>query len=141
MLRAKKNLEGEINELEIAVDHSNKANNEAGKSIRRCQGKLGEVQCAYEEETRARQEFSEKSSLAERRAHALSGEVEEAKSLLESAERGRKQTEYELSDARSAVIEMTSINSKASSEKRSVEGIVHTMHAELDDILHQAKNY
>ena len=44
MLRAKKNLEGEINELEIAVDHSNKANNEAGKSIRRCQGKLGEVQ-------------------------------------------------------------------------------------------------
>jgi chromosome segregation ATPase len=141
MLRAKKNLEGEINELEIAVDHSNKANNEAGKSIRRCQGKLGEVQCAYEEETRARQEFSEKSSLAERRAHALSGEVEEAKSLLESAERGRKQTEYELSDARSAVIEMTSINSKASSEKRSVEGVVHTMHAELDDILHQAKNY
>ena len=69
MLRAKKNLEGEINELEIAVDHSNKANNEAGKSIRRCQGKLGEVQCAYEEETIARQEFSEKSSLAERRAH------------------------------------------------------------------------
>ena len=63
MLRAKKNLEAEINELEIAVDHSNKANNEAGKSIRRCQGKLGEVQCAYEEETRARQEFSEKASL------------------------------------------------------------------------------
>merc|ERR1740121_1243051 len=35
---------------------------------------------------------------------------------------------------------MTSINSKASAEKRSVEGAVHTLHAEIDDMLHQAKN-
>ena len=140
-LRGKKNLEGEINELEIAVDHANKANNEAQKSIKRYQNKLSEGQCAYEEETRDRQEFSEKASLAEIRAHALSAEVEEARSLLESAERGKKQTEFELSDARNAVIEMTSINSKASSEKRSVEGIVHTMYAEVDDMLQQAKNY
>merc|ERR1711997_315169 len=32
-LRIKKKLEGEINELEIALDHANKANNEALKSI------------------------------------------------------------------------------------------------------------
>merc|ERR1711970_1489058 len=31
-------------------------------------------------------------------------------------------------------------NSKVSSEKRHVEGIVHTMHAEIDDMLAQAKN-
>merc|ERR1719373_1529050 len=35
---------------------------------------------------------------------------------------------------------MSSINSKASAEKRAVEGAVHTMHAEIDDMLHQAKN-
>merc|ERR1712106_264153 len=35
---------------------------------------------------------------------------------------------------------MTSINSKASAEKRSAEGAVHTLHAEIDDMLHQAKN-
>merc|ERR1719357_1222708 len=35
---------------------------------------------------------------------------------------------------------MSGINSKASTEKRSVEGAVHTMHAEIDDMLHQAKN-
>merc|ERR1711902_138820 len=33
-LRIKKKLEGEINELEIALDHANKANNEALKSIK-----------------------------------------------------------------------------------------------------------
>ena len=37
MFRVKKKLEGEINELEIALDHSNKANSEAQKSIKRYQ--------------------------------------------------------------------------------------------------------
>ena len=38
-LRIKKKLEGEINELEIALDHANKANSEAQKSIKRYQVK------------------------------------------------------------------------------------------------------
>merc|ERR1719273_1013828 len=35
---------------------------------------------------------------------------------------------------------MTSINSKASAEKRHLESALHTMHAEIDDMLQQAKN-
>ena len=35
---------------------------------------------------------------------------------------------------------MNSINSKAGSEKRGLESQIHTMHAEIDDMLHQAKN-
>merc|ERR1712183_1154870 len=139
-LRIKKKLEGEINELEIALDHANKANNEAQKSIKRYQGNLREAECAYAEESRVRQEVVEKATLADRRANALAGEMEEARSLLDSAERGKRQTEAELSESRSAVNEMTSINSKASSDKRAVEGAVHTMHAEIDDMLQQAKN-
>merc|ERR1711892_330443 len=139
-LRIKKKLEGEINELEIALDHANKANNEALKSIKRYQGQLRDAECMYEEASRVRQEMAEKASLADRRANALAGEMEEARSLLDSAERGKRQTESELGEARNAVNEMTSINSKASAEKRSVEGAVHTIHAEIDDMLHQAKN-
>merc|ERR1712133_245237 len=68
------------------------------------------------------------------------GEMEEARSLLDSAERGKRQTEAELAEARMAVNDMTAINSKASAEKRHIEGLVHTMHAEIDDMLQQAKN-
>merc|ERR1712133_181785 len=139
-LRIKKKLEGDINELEIAVDQANKANAEAQKAIKRYQGQMREAECAYEEEQRARQEVAEKASLAERRANALAGEMEEARSLLDSAERGKRQTEAELAESRNAVNEMTSINSKAASDKRSLEGAVHTMHAEIDDMLQQAKN-
>merc|ERR1712168_44090 len=139
-LRIKKKLEGDINELEIALDHANKANNEAQKSIKRYQGQLREAECSYEEESRMRQEMSEKASLADRRAAALQGEMEEARALLDSAERGKRQTEAELEEARNAVNEMNTINSKAANEKRSIEGLVHIMHAEIDDMLQQAKN-
>merc|ERR1719189_3551774 len=139
-LRIKKKLEGDINELEIALDHANKANSEAQKSIKRYQNQLREVEGAFEEESRVRREIMEKGGLAERRANALQGELEEARALLDSADRGKKQAEMELADSRSAVNDMTNINSKASAEKRHFESAVHTLHAESDDMLSQAKN-
>merc|ERR1711937_936760 len=110
------------------------------KSIKRYQGQLREAETQYEEACRMRQEMSERASLADRRANALAGEVEEARALLDSAERGKRQTEAELAESRNAVQEMSTINSKASAEKRTLEGAVHTIHAEIDDMLHQAKN-
>ena len=78
-LRIKKKLESDINEYEIALDHANKANNEAGKSLKRYQAQLREGECGLEEQQRARQEISERANLAERRANALMGEMEEAR--------------------------------------------------------------
>ena len=60
--------------------------------------------------------------------------------MLDSAERGKRQVETELEDARHAVTEMSAINSKASGGKRQVEGQVHTLHAEIDQMLLNAKN-
>merc|ERR1719403_203868 len=139
-LRIKKKLESDINELEIALDHANKANAEAQKSIKRYQNQLREVEGALEEEHRQHVQISEKAGLAERKANALHGELEESRALLDSADRGKKQCEMELSEARSAVNDMTAINSKAMSEKRHLESACHTLHAEIDDLLHQAKN-
>jgi myosin heavy chain 6/7 len=139
-LRIKKKLESDINELEIALDHANKANAEAHKSIKRYQGQLRDVEQLFEEESRQRAEISEKGGLAERRANALQGELEESRALLDSADRGKKQADMELAEARGAVNDMTTINSKANAEKRHLESAIHTMHAEIDDMLHQAKN-
>merc|ERR1712002_467353 len=66
--------------------------------------------------------------------------MEEARSLLDSSERGKRQADAELGESRVAVNEMTSINSKAATEKRAAESIIHSLHAEIDDMLHQAKN-
>ena len=139
-LRIKKKLESDINELEIALDHANKANAEAHKSIKRYQGQLREVETSYEEEKRGRIELAERAGLADRKANALQGELEESRSLLDSAEHGKKQCDLELAEARASVNDMTAINSKAASDKRGAESAVHSMHAEIDDMLQQAKN-
>merc|ERR1712109_273972 len=139
-LRIKKKLESDINELEIALDHANKANSEAHKSIKRYQAQLRDVEGLYEEEGRQRRDIAEKAGLADRRANALQGELEEARALLDSADRGKKQADMELAESRGAVNDMTTINSKAGSDKRHLESAIHTMHAEIDDMLHQAKN-
>merc|ERR1712036_149207 len=108
--------------------------------IKRYQGQLRDVEGLHEEESRQRREIAEKAGLADRHANALQGELEEARALLDSADRGKKQADMELAESRGAVNDMTTINSKAGSDKRRIESAIHTMHAEIDDMLHQAKS-
>merc|ERR1712241_803569 len=138
-LRIKKKLESDINELEIALDHPNKANAEAHKSVKRFQGQLRDVEVLFEPESRQTAELAEKSGLADRRGAALLAELEESNALLDSASRGKKQADAELVAARGSVNDMTAINGKAAADKRRLESAVHTLHAEIDDMLAQAK--
>ena len=139
-LRIKKKLESDINELEIALDHSNKANSEGQKAIKRYQGHLRDTIQSYEDEARSRQQVVEAVGIAERKANALSGEAEEARALLDSADRSKRQIDAELADARNAVNEMHSINTRAMHEKRGVESQIHTLQADIDEMMAQAKN-
>ena len=139
-LRIKKKLESDINELEIALDHANKANSEGQKAIKRYQGQLRETIQLFEDEVRSRQEVTEAVGISERKANALSGEVEESRALLDSADRSKRQIDAELADARNSVNEMSVINSRAVHEKRGVETFIHTIQAEIDEMLSQAKN-
>jgi len=139
-LRVKKKLESDINELEIALDHANKANIEGQKAVKRYQGSLRDTIQSYEDETRSRQQITEAVGIAERKANALYGEVEESRALLDSADRAKRQLEADLADARNNINEMQVINSKAMHDKRNVESMIHTLQAEIDDMLGQAKN-
>merc|ERR1712211_53251 len=58
----------------------------------------------------------------------------------DSAERAKRQLDSELSDARAAVNEMQVINSKAMHDKRGLESVIHTLQAEIDEALQNAKN-
>merc|ERR1712061_68925 len=139
-LRIKKKLESDINELEIALDHANKANSEGQKAIKRYQGSLRDTIQGFEDEARLRQEVMEQVGISERKANALSGEVEESRALLDSADRAKRQLDAELAEARNAVNEMQVINSKAMHDKRGLESVIHTMQAEIDEALQNAKN-
>merc|ERR1712228_116023 len=118
----------------------NKANSEGQKAIKRYQGSLRDTIQGFEDEARLRQEVMEQVGISERKANALHGEVEESRALLDSADRAKRQIDADLADARNAINEMSVINSKAMHEKRNVESMIHTLQAEIDDMLGQAKN-
>ena len=138
-LRIKKNLENTINELEIALDHANKANAEGLKTVKRYQGQLRETIQAFESEARQRQRVAEQVGITERKAAALAGEMEENRALLDGAERSKRQLDTDLGDVRNSISEMQSINSKEMAAKRSLEGSLHTAQAEVDSLLLAAK--
>merc|ERR1712008_91915 len=117
-----------------------KANAEGQKAIKRYQGQLRETIQGFEDQARGRQEVMEAAGIAERKAGALSGEVEESRALLGSADRTKHQLDSELADARTAVTEMSVINGKAMHDKRALESVIHTLQAEIDDALQAAKN-
>ena len=140
VFRIKKKLEGTINELEIALDHANKANAEGMKAVKRYQGQLRDTIQAFEAESRMRQQVSEQVGIAERKSTALAGEMEESRALLDSAERSKRQLDVDLGDTRSSINEMQTINSKEMAAKRALEGALHTCQAEVDGLLQAAKN-
>merc|ERR1711915_538175 len=140
VLRIKKKLEGTIKELEIALDHANKANVEGMKSVKRYQAQLRDTIQAFETESQLKQQVLEQVGIAERKSSALAGEMAESRALFDSAERSKRQLDVDLGDARHSINEMQSINSKEMAAKRALEGALHTCQAEIDSLLQAAKN-
>merc|ERR1712211_3640 len=110
-----------------------------GKSIKRYQTQLRETIQAFEDEARSRAQITEQVGISERKAAALSGEVEESKALLDGANRSR-QIQSDIADARSAVNNMQTINGRDMTGKRQLESSIHTLQAEVDGMLVAAKN-
>merc|ERR1712168_952043 len=139
-LRLKKKLESDINELEISIDHSNKANSDLQKSIKKIHIEVKELQDRAMEEEHLASEYREQLGIAERRANALHGELEESRTLLEQSDRGRRQAEADLADGHEQVQTLSSQNGLLANAKRKLEGDMQTLHADLDEMLSEAKN-
>lgn len=76
-----------------ALEHANLANLELQKSIRGYQDRIKETTRHYEHEQQAKESTREAMLLAERRANSVLNALEEAKTMLEQADRARKQSE------------------------------------------------
>merc|ERR1711876_68291 len=137
--RIKKKLESDINEMEIALDHANKAHSEAKKAIKRTHTQLGDVNAAIEEERKLSNEVKEALGLTDRKCNAMAGELEESKALLDAAIRGQRQVEQELSDSREQKNDMQSANASLGNQKRKMENDIQQMQADLDNLLGNSK--
>merc|ERR1711970_1186235 len=85
-------------------------------------------------------EVLEQLGLTDRKANAMSGELEESKALLDAAIRGQRQVEQELIDSREQVTDMNGSNTSLTNAKRKLENDIHQMQADLDNMLSSCKN-
>ena len=92
-LRMKKKLDSDVVDLGVALEHANAANAESQRQINLIQGNIRSVQQRFEEESRAKAVANDNLISADRRANANQNALEEARTLLEQADRNRRMIE------------------------------------------------
>jgi len=75
---------------------------------------------------------------AERRANSAQNALEEARTLLEQADRARRMTEQELSDTNEQLSDLTCQNQAIAGAKRKLESEMQTLHGDLDEMASEA---
>ena len=120
-MRMKKKLELDINELESALDQANMANMELQKNIKLYQERIREKTMQFEAEQVAKEKARDYMLNAERKAHSAQNALEETKTMLEQADRARKQAEQDLCDCNEQLADLTVQNQGLCSSKRKLE--------------------
>merc|ERR1711902_336747 len=95
-------------------------------------------QTRLEEEQRNKELIRDQLLASDRRANHNQNALEEARTLLEQADRGRRMTEQELSDTNEQLSDLTCTNQAIAGAKRKLESEMQTLHGDLDEMATEA---
>merc|ERR1719369_1521676 len=137
-IRMKKKLEGDVGELELALENANAANQDIQRSIKNYHQSIRESQAKLEEEQRAKDRARDDLLATERRVNTNQNHLEEARTLLEQSDRSRRMTEQELSDTNEQLSDQTCSNQAISGTKRKLEAEMQTLHVDMDEMAAEA---
>merc|ERR1712158_345922 len=131
-LRMKKKLEADCVELDTALEHANSANAETQKVIKKYHQQIREMQSKLEKEQRAKESDREALLANESKANTAQNGLEEARTLLDQADRARRITEQELSDTNELLSNLTCQNQAIAGAKRKLVSEDKSKKAMLD---------
>ncbi|XP_032176346.1 myosin-1 [Mustela erminea] len=139
-IRLKKKMEGDLNEMEIQLNHANRMAAEALRNYRNTQGILKDTQIHLDDALRGQEDLKEQLAMVERRANLLQAEIEELRATLEQTERSRKMAEQELLDASERVQLLHTQNTSLINTKKKLETDISQIQGEMEDIVQEARN-
>ncbi|XP_029066800.1 myosin-2 isoform X3 [Monodon monoceros] len=139
-IRLKKKMEGDLNEMEIQLNHANRTAAEALKNYRNTQAILKDTQLHLDDALRGQEDLKEQLAIVERRANLLQAEIEELRATLEQTERSRKMAEQELLDASERVQLLHTQNTSLINTKKKLETDISQIQGEMEDIIQEARN-
>ncbi|KAL6728752.1 hypothetical protein Aduo_010491 [Ancylostoma duodenale] len=133
LFRVKKKLEADINELEIALDHANRANEDAQKNIKRYMDQIRELQQTIDEEQKRREEFRELLLSSERKLAAAKQEQEELVVKLEAIERARHVTAQSVKELQEQNNELNSQNVGLATAKSQLDNEIALLKSDITE--------
>merc|ERR1719367_1043991 len=123
-LRMKKKLEGDAADLGLALEHAIAGNAETQTTIKKYALQVRDAQAKVDDD---------------RRAAAMQNGLEEARALLETADRQRRAAEQELADTNETLADLTNVNQSITASKRKLEVELGQLNADLDEMTNEAK--
>merc|ERR1711913_224904 len=138
-LRMKKKLEGDAADLGIALEHAIAGNAETQTTIKKYASQVRDAQVKVDEESAAKSAAADAKVTADRRAAAVANGLEEARALLETADRQRRAAEQELADTNETLADLTNVNQSITASKRKLEGELGQLNSDLDEMTNEAK--
>ncbi|XP_037663816.1 myosin-4 isoform X1 [Choloepus didactylus] len=139
-IRLKKKMEGDLNEMEIQLNHANRQAAETMKNLRNTQGILKDTQIHLDDAIRSQDDLKEQLAMVERRANLMQAEIAELRASLEQTERSRKVVEQELLDASERVQLLHTQNTSLINTKKKLETDISQIQGEMEDIIQEACN-
>merc|ERR1712241_681663 len=137
-LRMKKKLEGDVIDLDCSLEHANAANAETQRNIKTYQLGLREAQSKLEAEQVAKERAHDALINADRKCNSNQNALEEARTLLEQADRARRMVEQELADTNETRSDQTCQNQAIQASKMKIESEMATLSSDLDEMSAEA---
>merc|ERR1712121_464084 len=138
-LRMKKKLETDVSDLDLALEHANAGALETQGTIKKYQNQVRDAQVKVDEESLLKAAAQDAKVNADRKAGAMQNSLEEGRTMLEQADRGRRPLEQELADSNETLADLTNQNQAISAAKRKLENELSTINADLDEMSCEAK--
>merc|ERR1712158_337685 len=138
-LRMKKKLEGDAADLGLALEHAIAGNAETQTTIKKYALQVRDAQAKVDDESMAKSAAADAKVTGDRRAAAMQNGLEEARALLETADRQRRAAEQELADTNETLADLTNVNQSITASKRKLEAELGQLNAYLDEMTNEAK--
>merc|ERR1712158_169422 len=98
-----------------------------------------DAQAKVDDESMAKSAAADAKVTGDRRAAAMQNGLEEARALLETADRQRRAAEQELADTNETLADLTNVNQSITASKRKLEVELSQLNADLDEMTNEAK--
>merc|ERR1719490_399474 len=138
-LRMKKKLEGDAADLGLALEHAIAGNAETQTTIKKYALQVRDAQAKVDDESMAKSAAADAKVTGDRRAAAMQNGLEEARALLETADRQRRAAEQGLADTNETLADLTNGNQSITASKRKLEAELGQLNADLDEMTNEAK--